>query len=151
MEWVYLLLGTNLGDKRENLSTAISLLVTELASYLFSEIKESSIHESEPWGFESEENFLNQAIAFQTNLSPEQVLAVCKHVERKMGRSDMEPEYDSEGKRVYKSRIIDIDILLYGERKVDLPELKIPHPRLQEREFALIPLREILFIDTDVV
>ncbi len=149
MEWVYLLLGTNQGDKRQNLSTAISLLVTELATYLFSEIKESSIHESEPWGFESEENFLNQAIAFQTNLAPEKLLAACKYVERKMGRSDMEPEYDSDGNRVYKSRIIDIDILLYGERKVDLPELKIPHPRLQEREFALIPLREILLGDTD--
>ena len=106
MERVYLLLGTNQGDKERNLKTAIALLITELAPFLGSDVKESSIHESEPVGFDSNENFLNQAISFKTSVSP-------------------------------------TDLLLFGNRSVDLPELKIPHPRLQEREFALIPLREI--------
>ena len=71
------------------------------------------------------------------------LLKVCKHVEAKMGRPIEEPQYDDAGNRIYKSRIIDIDILLYGNQTINLPELQIPHPRLQERDFALIPLREI--------
>ena len=87
--------------------------------------------------------FFNQAISFKTSVSPTDLLKVCKYVEAKMGRPMEEPQYDEQGNRIYKSRIIDIDILLYGNQTIDLPELKIPHPRLQEREFALIPLREI--------
>ena len=123
MDRVYLLLGTNLGDREKNLSCAISLLVTEMAPYLLSGITESSIYESEPWGFDSENKFLNQAIGFDTTLEPEQMLKICKWVEKKMGREVKEPEYDGEGKRIYHSRIIDIDILLFGDRKVDLPDL----------------------------
>ncbi len=144
MERVYLLLGTNLGNKKANLEIAISLLVSELSPYLFSEIVESSVHESEPWGFDSDEMFLNQAIAFDTTVSPMELLKVCKYVESKMGRDIKEPAFDAEGNRIYKSRVIDIDILLYGERVIDLPDLKIPHPGLPNREFAQIPLKEIL-------
>ena len=145
MERVYLLLGTNQGDKERNLKTAIALLITELAPFLGSDVKESSIHESEPVGFDSNENFLNQAISFKTSVSPTDLLKVCKYVEKKMGRDIDQPLFDRDGNRIYRDRIIDIDILLFGNRSVDLPELKIPHPRLQEREFALIPLREIYF------
>jgi|SRR5574344_770730 2-amino-4-hydroxy-6-hydroxymethyldihydropteridine diphosphokinase len=144
MEKAYLLLGTNLGNKRQNLSTAISLLVTELAPYLGSGIKESSIYESEPEGFISDDNFLNQAIAFDTSLSPHDLLKVCQWVERKMGREEHSAKFADDGSRLYESRIIDIDILLYGDRKVSLPDLEIPHPRLNERKFALIPLNELL-------
>lgn len=144
MERVYLLLGTNLGNKEQNLETAIALLTTEMAPYLLSEIKESSIHESEPVGFKSDDNFLNQAIAFDTTLQPHDILKICQWVEQKMGRAAHEAQYAPDGTRIYQSRIIDIDILLYGNRTIDMPDLKIPHPRLQEREFALIPLKEIL-------
>ncbi len=143
MERVYLLLGTNMGNKERNLQTAIALLINELAPFLGSEVNESSIHESEAVGFVAEETFLNQAISFKTSVSPTDLLKICKHVESKMGRPIEEPQFDTDGNRIYKSRIIDIDILLYGNKTVDLPELQIPHPRLQEREFALIPLREI--------
>lgn len=143
MEQVYLLLGTNLGDREQNLSTAISLLVTQLAPYLCSEIKESPIHETEPMGFQSENKFLNQAIGFKTTISPHDLLKVCQWVEQKMGREKHAPEYTSDGDRIYHSRIIDIDILLYGDKKINTPDLQIPHPRLQEREFALTPLKEI--------
>ena len=94
LERVYLLLGTNQGCKARNLSTAISLLVTEMAPYLFSEIEESSVLETEPWGFESQETFLNQAIAFDTTLSADQVLKVCQYVENRLGRDRSLPDFD---------------------------------------------------------
>lgn len=142
-ERAYLLLGSNLGDRRRNLSTAVSLLVTELAPYLYSEVFESSVCESEPWGFESAGKFLNQAIAFDTSVIPEDLLKVCKYVEHRMGRPADEPLYDKDGKRIYHDRIIDIDILLFGDVKIDTPELTIPHSHLYEREFALVPLEEL--------
>jgi len=139
----FLLLGSNMGSRERNLSTAISLLVTELAPYLFSEVFESPVHESEPWGFESAGKFLNQAIAFDTSVTPADLLKVCKFVEHKMGRPVDEPLYDEAGNRIYHDRIIDIDILLFGEMKVDTSDLIIPHPRLYEREFAMVPLKEL--------
>lgn len=144
MEKVYLLLGSNMGDKGRNLSIAISLLITEMASFLGSDVTESSIYETEPWGFDSDETFLNQAIGFRTSLSPHDLLKTCKYVEVKMGREEKPPVYDNKGNRVYESRVIDIDILLFGDQTIDTPDLKIPHPELPNREFALIPLREIL-------
>lgn len=143
LERVYLLLGTNQGNRERNLSTAVSLLVTEMAPYLFSGIAESSVLETEPWGFECEDRFLNQAIAFDTSLTALQILDLCQWVEEKMGRDRSLPQYDGQGKRIYRSRIIDIDILLYGERRIATPRLTVPHPRLAEREFALTPLREL--------
>jgi len=139
----YLLLGTNLGDREKNLSVAVSLLVTELASWLFSDIRESSVYESEPCGFESSNRFLNRAIAFDTSVSPEDLLKVCKWVEKKMGRREDGPLYDAGGNRIYRDRVIDIDILVFGDVKMNTPDLTIPHPKLMEREFALKPLCEI--------
>ncbi|MFA7116209.1 MAG: 2-amino-4-hydroxy-6-hydroxymethyldihydropteridine diphosphokinase [Bacteroidales bacterium] len=144
MDKVYILLGTNQGNKEVNLSKASSLLVSTLGSHIFSPLKKSSIHESEPWGYDSNESFLNQAVEFETDLEPEQVLALCKSCEARMGRNIKDPVYDERGERVYEDRIIDIDILLFGDRIIDTPKLVIPHPRLEEREFAKIPLREIL-------
>lgn len=143
MERVYLALGSNLGNKERNLDTAISLLVTEFASYIFSQIDESSVFKSEPMGFESENSFVNKAISFITNLEPSDILKVCKYVEEKMGRELKEPQFDASGKRIYEDRIIDIDILLYGSRVVDTPDLKIPHPGLKDRDFFQVPLKEI--------
>ncbi len=141
---VYLILGSNMGDRRRNLSIAISLMVTELASHIYSDITESEVMETEPWGFEAQTSFMNQAISFVTDCPPELLLKVCKYVEAKMGRPESEPEYDADGKRIYHSRIIDIDIVLYGDRTVDLPHLKIPHPQIYEREYAKQLLEEIL-------
>ncbi len=140
---VYLILGSNMGDRRRNLSIATSLLVTEMASHIYSDVKESELLESEPWGFEAQTPFMNQAISFVTDCPPQLLLDVCKYVEKKMGRPISEPEFDAEGRRVYHSRIIDIDIVLYGDRTVDLPHLKIPHPQIYEREYAKKLLKNI--------
>ncbi len=142
-ERVYLILGSNMGDRCRNLGIAISLLVTEMASHIYSDVTESEVIESEPWGFEADTPFMNQAISFVTDCSPELLLDVCKYVEKKMGRPVSEPEFDAEGRRVYHSRIIDIDIVLYGDRNVDLPHLKIPHPQIYEREYAKKLLKNI--------
>lgn len=140
---VTLILGSNMGNREQNLSIALSLLVTELASVLFSDVKESSIIESEPWGFEASTPFLNQAVSFLTTCPPEVLLQVCQYVEQKMGRPKHLPEYDKNGKRIYHSRIIDIDIILYGDLNIDLPHLKIPHPQIWERDYAKKLLEEI--------
>ena len=132
---VYLILGSNMGDRRRNLSMAVSLLVTE----------ESEVLETEPWGMpEDTEPFVNQAISFETTVPPEDLLKVCKWVEHKLGRPDHEPEYAPDGSRVYHPRIIDIDIALYGDRHIDTPELTIPHPQVKERDYAARLLNQIL-------
>ena len=91
---VYLILGSNMGNRRRNLSTAVSLLVTQLAPWLFSDIRESEVLETEPWGMApGSEPFLNQAISFETTVPPEPLLEVCKWVEQKLGRIAHEPEW----------------------------------------------------------
>ena len=104
----------------------------------------SSQRESEAWGFEAAEPFLNQAFAFETTLPAEQVLETLLDIERELGRN-RESEYQQKILRgeVYASRIIDLDILLYGEERIVTPHLQIPHPRLLQREFALAPLEEL--------
>lgn len=141
----YLILGSNMGDRRRNLSIAVSLLVTQLAPWLFSDVRESDVLETEPWGMpEGTAPFMNQAISFETTVPPEDLLKVCKWVEQKMGRPAHEPEYAPDGSRIYHPRIIDIDIALYGGRKVDTPELKIPHPQVEERDYARSLLAQIM-------
>lgn len=134
---VTLILGSDLGDREANLNIAKSLIITELASYLFSDITETEVIESQAWGFESQKLFLNQAISFLTTVTPEQMLSVCKWVEQKMGRAEHQAQYDSDGKRVYSSRIIDIDIVLFADVVMNTPELTIPHPQIREREYAV--------------
>ena len=111
----------------------------------------SSLLETEPWGFESEQKFLNAAVHYQLQLSegynPEaeglMILEICKDIERRLGR-EMSVEYNASGERVYHNRPIDIDILLFGDHKIDCPELTVPHKLMYERDFVMIPLREIL-------
>ncbi|HIZ85486.1 MAG TPA: 2-amino-4-hydroxy-6-hydroxymethyldihydropteridine diphosphokinase [Candidatus Coprenecus stercoravium] len=142
---VYLLLGSNMGDRRRNLSIAVSLLVTELAPWLFSDVRESQVLETEPFGMpQGTAPFMNQAVSFETTVPPEDLLKVCKWVEHKLGRPDHGPEYDESGRRIYHSRIIDIDIALYGDRKIDTPQLTVPHPQIEEREYAKRLLNEII-------
>ena len=106
--------------------------------------------ETEPWGFESDEKFLNAAVHYELRLkegyNPEaealMILESCKKVERMLGRTG-EPEYDADGKRIYRSRPIDVDILLFGDHHIDCDELTIPHKLMYERDFVMIPLKEI--------
>lgn len=132
MPLVYLGLGTNLGDKEANLRHALARLSGRAGMVL----RVSSFHHSAPWGFASENNFLNAVALIETTLSPADLLTEVKAIERHSGRPA-----NSSG--CYADRVIDIDLLLYDNLVIDLPELKIPHPLLAERDFVLIPLAEI--------
>lgn len=144
---LYLSLGSNMGDRAANIETAVSLLNIELKTP-YRVI--SSLLETEPWGFESEQKFLNAAVHYQLQLkkgyNPEaealMILEICKDIERRLGR-EMSVEYNAAGERVYHNRPIDIDILLFGDHKIDCPELTVPHKLMYERDFVMIPLREI--------
>ena len=129
---VYLGLGTNLGDRKKNITNA-----TIIIGSVMGEIRQlSSLYTSEPWGFQSENNFLNAVVLIETEHSPETCLQMAKSIEREMGRT-----YHKTGE--YEDRIIDIDILLYDNLIIDSESLKIPHPLIQERLFVLNPLAEL--------
>lgn len=133
MATVYLGLGTNLGNKEKNLNLAVEKIkekigeVTSLSSFL----------ETAPWGFESENGFLNAALCVETKLSPLRLLSVLKEIELEMGRTSKSVN------QVYTDRIIDIDILLYDNLIINEENLVIPHPLMTERDFVMKPLSEI--------
>ena len=129
----YLCLGGNLGDRLEALTEALKLLDSHDDMRL---VSCSSVYETEPWAVAEQPNFLNLVAAFETTLAPVDLLAVCKDVEARIGRTE---SYR------WGPRLIDADILLYGDRIVSIaePDLQIPHVRLAERAFALVPLAEI--------
>ena len=137
-----------MGDRVANIENAVSLLNIELKTP-YKAI--SSLLETEPWGFESELKFLNAAVHYQLQLkegyNPEaeglMILEICKDIERRLGR-EMSVEYNEAGERVYHNRPIDIDILLFGDHKIDCPELTIPHKLMYERDFVMVPLKQIL-------
>ena len=133
MHQVYLGLGTNLGDKEANLKAAIEEIrkrVGEITSL-------SAFHASEPWGFESENSFLNAVCCVHTDLSPMETLRTTQEIERSLGRLKKSVN------GIYSDRMIDIDILLYDDLHIQTPELTIPHPLMWQRDFVMIPLREI--------
>ena len=144
---LYLSLGSNQGDRRKNIDDAISLLNIELGTP-YKRI--SSLLETKPWGFDSEEMFLNAAVMYELDLpkgyNPEAegllILEICKSIERRLGRKG-DPQYDERGDRIYTDRPIDIDILLFGDKKIDCEELTVPHKLMYERDFVMVPLREI--------
>lgn len=131
---VFLGLGSNLGDRQANIQRAIELISERVGEV----IRRSSLIETEPWGFESENIFLNGVILCETTLTPRQVLRKTQKIERDMGRKKK-----TVNSQLYSDRPIDIDILLYDDLTVDEPDLKIPHPLMQERDFVMIPLKEI--------
>ena len=133
MNNVYLGLGSNLGDKEENIHKAIKLIGERVGLV----VRQSSLIITEPWGFESENSFVNAAILCQTELTPRQVLRATQKIEREMGRKKKSTDGG------YADRCIDIDILLYDDLRVDEPDLQIPHPLMLKRDFVMIPLREI--------
>jgi 2-amino-4-hydroxy-6-hydroxymethyldihydropteridine diphosphokinase len=126
---VYLALGSNLGDRRANLGAAVERLRELVAIEAL-----SSLYETEPAYVTGQPHFLNAALRGRTALLPSALLAFAKQVERDLGRAA--------GQR-YGPRVVDIDLLLYGEQAIDTPQLTIPHPRMAERPFVLAPLAEI--------
>ena len=133
MPTLYLSLGTNLGDRRSNLGTALTLIGQKIGTVQ----ARSGIIETEPWGFESTNRFLNMVAKVQTGLDPLDVLHTAQEIEKQMGRTVK----SSNG--VYKDRIIDIDILLYDNLVMKTDELTIPHPLMYKRAFVMQPLAEI--------
>lgn len=136
MHTVYLSLGSNLGDREATMRRAIGLLNERAGSV----DRQSSFIETEPWGFESTNKFLNMCVRLLTTLSPEQLLLATKQIERELGRTQKSVNGQ------YHDRPIDIDILMYDNVHIDSNDLTLPHPHMQEREFVMKPLREILSI-----
>lgn len=132
MAIAYLGLGTNMGNKRQNMVTAAALLAERVGDVLAL----SSFYETEPWGFESENNFLNAAVKLQTSFPPLELLHATQQIEKEMGRTEK-----SNG--AYHDRIIDIDILMYDDVVMQTPELTLPHPLMHQRKFVMEPLGEI--------
>lgn len=137
---VYLALGSNLGDREKNIRDAVAMLDS---AFGVSCKQLSSLIETQAEGFEGPP-FLNAAGVWNLDLEPLRILQICKETERRLGRTDEGIRLDSAGRRIYKNRTVDIDILLIGDEKVDTPLLEVPHPRMKEREFVLLPLKEIL-------
>ena len=158
MNRVYLLLGSNMGDREATLNEAnLELIDALLPDYLEvasldEAVDTSEMMETEPWGFSTPvDPFLNQSFRCLTELEPHEVLQVCQRIETELGRERKEPQFDADGKRIYESRPIDIDILAYERQQgeewkevaVDTPELVIPHPQLQSRDFAAKLYKEL--------
>ena len=126
---VYLALGSNLGDRATNLKEAIASLTPQMVLKA-----KSHVYETPPWGYEDQPKFLNQVLMVQTYLEPEQLLKHIKRLEVALGRK---------ASFTNGPRLIDIDILFYDDLVLNTPILTIPHPRLQERGFVLLPLMDI--------
>lgn len=161
---VYLGLGSNLGLKEENIQRAITLINEQIGTV----VRQSALFYSKPWGFESDNQFVNAAVLVTTTLTPHQLLKATQRIERQLGKTkahaterslidnsqstidNSRGEADSSPSTLqplpftkYHDRPIDIDILLYDNLHIDTPQLKIPHPLMQERDFVMIPLREV--------
>lgn len=130
---VYLSLGTNLGNKEENLRTAMTLIEEQVGTIT----SQSALYASAPWGFDSENTFLNNAIAVETSLTPEELLSTTQRIEHTLGRTHKSVDGQ------YNDRLIDIDILLYDDVVMHTPSLTLPHPLMHRRLFVLEPLSEI--------
>ena len=128
-----LALGSNLGDKNRNLETALEKIAATVGTIA----AVSSVYVSEPWGYESENSFLNQVVKVETQLSPFELLKTVQAIETQMGRTRKDSAR-------YQDRIIDIDIILYDDVVYESDELTIPHPLYRERAFVWEPLNEIM-------
>lgn len=134
MHRVYLSLGSNLGNRKRNIREAI----TRIGELIGDVERQSSLYETKPWGYSSPNDFINVCVCVLTPLAPRQLLEATQHVEQEMGRTLKSVNGE------YHDRIIDIDILLYDDLHIDEPDLKIPHPLMEERDFVMVPLREIM-------
>ncbi len=129
MQEVYLSIGSNLGDRVANIQTALAMLKEKTQLQ-----KVSSLYETAPVDYLEQPSFINAACSLHTDLDPWPLLEFLKDIERAMGREPTVPQ---------GPRVIDLDILLYGSLVVELPDLTIPHPRMAQRAFVLVPLAEI--------
>jgi 2-amino-4-hydroxy-6-hydroxymethyldihydropteridine diphosphokinase len=127
---VYLGLGSNMGNREENLQIAQRFITEKFGTI----ISLSSIYETAAWGLTEQNAFLNQAVCIETKFSPIEVLQIVLEIEKSMGRIR---------EQKWGARIIDIDILYYANKVISFPDLEIPHPFIQERRFVLVPLCEI--------
>jgi 2-amino-4-hydroxy-6-hydroxymethyldihydropteridine diphosphokinase len=131
---VYLGLGSNIGNRKRNMREAVEYMESMVGTVT----RQSALYETEPWGFESPNLFINMCVCVETPLAPRQLLEATQEIEKHMGRVGKSVNHE------YQDRIIDIDILLYDDMTVDEPDLKIPHPLMKERDFVMTPLNEIL-------
>ena len=165
MHEVYLSLGSNLGDREQQLKQAIRFIDERIGEV----VRQSSFIETEPWGFQSDHRFLNAAICCLTDKTPREVLQLTQQIERDLGKtkahatrrapqsSALSPQPSAliphpsslSPQPSYYDRPIDIDILLYDDWKVSEPDLKIPHPLMHQRDFVMIPLKEIMTEQTN--
>lgn len=129
----YFGLGTNLGDKAQNLRLAVQHIEERIGKI----VSLSAFYATAPWGFASDNTFLNAAVCAETSLLPLEILSITQHVEWEMGRTHKSVD------GVYSDRVIDVDLLLYDDLILDTPTLKLPHPLMQERLFVMEPLAEI--------
>lgn len=127
---IYLLLGSNLGDRMANMAKALDLIEKEVGQV----ISQSQLYETDAWGIKEQDSFLNQVIEIATNLNAHALLKQILEIEKTMGRERIEK---------WGERLIDLDILYYGNMIIEEAELKIPHPHIAERRFTLVPLCEI--------
>jgi 2-amino-4-hydroxy-6-hydroxymethyldihydropteridine diphosphokinase len=130
---VYLSLGSNIGNKPQNLFDSINQIDQRIGRL----VKSSNFYSTPPFQMDSDNEFWNACIQIETNVEPIELLKEIKEIESEMGRSEKSKH------KKYSDRIIDIDILFYGEQVVDHPELSIPHPEWKNRLFVLIPLKEL--------
>ncbi len=133
MATLYLSLGTNMGDRPKNLSQAMELIAREVGTV----VAASDVIETEPWGFDSGNAFLNMVAKVETELEPIDALHVTQEIEKRLGRS----EKSENG--VYHDRIIDIDLLMYDDLIMNTPQLTLPHPLMRQRPFVMEPLLQI--------
>ena len=131
---MYLGLGSNLGNRKAILNEAISLIQKRVGEV----VRQSSFLETEPWGFTSHNKFLNACICVNTQYSPRQILKTTQAIEKDMGRCHKTVNHQ------YHDRIIDIDLLMIDDLNIDDSDLKVPHPLMKERDFVMIPLKEIM-------
>lgn len=134
MHTLYLGLGANLGDRVATLRKAIGALADEVGAV----DRVSSFYTTRPWGFRSDNDFVNCCVRMTTALSPRQVLGATQDIERRLGRTAK--SHDGH----YADRVVDIDILLYDDLHLDEPDLRIPHPLMTRRDFVMRPLSEIM-------
>lgn len=132
MSKLFLLLGANLGDKKQVFANALKKLAIRVGDIE----KLSSIYETEPWGFESPDLFWNQVVQIETQLELLEVLRETQEIEKALGRVRKSKQY--------VSRLIDIDLLFYDDLIFETPVLEVPHPRIAERRFVLVPLSELV-------
>ncbi|WP_420580830.1 2-amino-4-hydroxy-6-hydroxymethyldihydropteridine diphosphokinase [Reichenbachiella sp.] len=130
MSRCYLLLGTNIGDKKQNLLQARESITERIGVIA----KPSGIYQTSAWGKEDQDDFLNQVLAVETSLNPERLLGTCLEIEKDLGRVRFEH---------WGERLIDIDILYYEDQVITSQRLTVPHPEIQHRRFTLVPLVEI--------